>query len=169
MVFPSSRRASDKPRSAKAPKLILTTPEDLQARSAREVEQALGLEPDIANGLEIYRTCALCHEPEGWGLPAGTTPQIAGQHRTVLIKQLADIRSGNRDGVLMAPYSAVEVIGGPQAVSDVAAYIDTLAEVHFHLGNRAEAIRYSERAVALQHDDSTLKQQLLRFRNAPLP
>jgi cytochrome c553 len=102
------------------------TLEELQARSAREVEMALKLEPNIEDGLEIYRTCALCHEPEGWGLATGAVPQIAGQHRTVVIKQLADIRAGNRDTVLMAPYATVEVIGGAQSIADVAGYIDTL-------------------------------------------
>ena len=68
----------------------------------------------------------MCHKTEGWGLSNGTVPQIAGQHRKVVIKQLADFRAGNRDNVLMAPYSSVEAIGGAQAVADVAAYIDTL-------------------------------------------
>ena len=53
-------------------------------------------------------------------------PQIAGQHRNVVIKQLADFRAANRDSVLMAPYASVEYIGGTQAVADVAAYISTL-------------------------------------------
>jgi cytochrome c553 len=102
------------------------TMEQIQARAAREVEQALHLEPDVARGLEIYRSCALCHTPEGFGLWNGSVPQIAGQHRTVVIKQLADIRAGNRDAVLMIPYASAEAIGGAQAVADVAGYIDTL-------------------------------------------
>jgi cytochrome c553 len=100
--------------------------EQIQARAAREVEAALHLDPNVAKGLEIYRTCALCHTPEGWGLSNGSVPQIAGQHRTVVIKQLADIRAGNRENFLMLPYSSVESIGGTQAVADVAGYIDTL-------------------------------------------
>ena len=68
----------------------------------------------------------MCHTPEGWGLTSGVVPQIAGQHRSVVIKQLADFRAGNRDSVLMIPYASVESIGGPQAVADVAGYIDTL-------------------------------------------
>jgi len=99
---------------------------EIQARAGREVERALTLTPDVANGLKIYRTCAECHMPEGWGLSSGLVPQIAGQHRKVVIKQLADIRAGNRDNVLMAPYSSVESIGGAQAVADVAGYVDTL-------------------------------------------
>lgn len=100
--------------------------EEVQAKAAREVEQALALEPDLEHGLEIYRGCAQCHMPEGWGMSSGLVPQIAGQHRTVVIKQLADIRAGNRETVVMAPYASVEAIGGVQSVADVAGYIDTL-------------------------------------------
>jgi cytochrome c553 len=100
--------------------------EDLKAKARKELEAALDLTPDLGHGLEIYRVCAACHQPEGWGLVTGSVPQIAGQHRKVVIKQLADIRAGNRDNVLMVPYSSVESIGGAQAVADVAAYIDTL-------------------------------------------
>ena len=99
---------------------------EVQAQAAREVEKALNLTPNIEKGLEIYRSCALCHTPEGWGLANGSVPQLAGQHRKVVIKQLADIRAGNRDNVLMLPYSSVESIGGAQAVADVSGYIDTL-------------------------------------------
>jgi len=110
------------------------TPEEraaaAQAEAAKtagvEFERALGLEPDLANGLRIYRECARCHTPEGWGLSSGVVPQLAGQHRKVIIKQLADIRAGNRENRLMIPYASVEEIGGPQAVADVAGYIDTL-------------------------------------------
>jgi cytochrome c553 len=100
--------------------------QQIQAQAAREIEKALALTPNLERGLEIYRSCALCHMPEGWGLTGGMVPQIAGQHRTVIIKQLADIRAGNRDSVVMLPYASVEAIGGAQAVADVAGYIDTL-------------------------------------------
>lgn len=100
--------------------------EAVQARAARELEKALTLTPNLENGLKIYRDCALCHQPEGWGLTSGMVPQLAGQHREVIIKQLADIRAGNRDALPMIPYATVEAIGGAQAVADVSGYIDTL-------------------------------------------
>jgi cytochrome c553 len=109
-----------------APEVVARTQEELRDKAIAELEHALTLTPDLANGLEIYRECAACHRPEGWGLSNGSVPQIAGQHRKVVIKQLADIRAGNRDAVLMVPYAAAEQIGGAQAVADVAAYIATL-------------------------------------------
>ncbi len=100
--------------------------QEIQARAAREIERALTLEPNTAKGLEIYRTCAECHGPEGWGLASALIPQLAGQHRKVVIKQLADIRAGNRESVVMAPYATLELIGGAQSIADVAGYIDSL-------------------------------------------
>jgi cytochrome c553 len=94
--------------------------------AAREIERALDLAPDIENGLRIYRICADCHQPEGWGVADGSYPQLAGQHRKVVIKQLADIRAGLRVNPEMCPYASAERIGGAQAVADVAGYIDTL-------------------------------------------
>jgi cytochrome c553 len=99
---------------------------EVQAKAAREVARALSLTPDLENGLAIYRGCAECHMPEGWGLSSGIVPQLAGQHRKVVIKQLADIRAGNRETVVMAPYATVELMGGAQGVADVAGYIETL-------------------------------------------
>lgn len=95
----------------------------IQAQAESERKAALALEPDLDNGLEIFRECARCHTPEGRGL-ANVVPQIAGQHRSVVIKQLADIRAGNREVLHMGPYA--EAIDGPQEVADVAGYIDTL-------------------------------------------
>jgi len=101
-------------------------PEELRARSDREYQKALKLEPDIDNGLKIYRMCAACHEPEGWGRTTGSVPQIAGQHRKVVIHQLTDFRAGNRASIVMAPYADPESLGGAQGVADVAGYISTL-------------------------------------------
>ena len=100
--------------------------EELEARAKREFEEAMTLTPDLANGLKAFRECTGCHTTEGWGLKGGTVPQIAGQHRSVLIKQLADIRAGNRDAFVMVPYASAESIGGSQAVADVAGYVESL-------------------------------------------
>ena len=94
--------------------------------AAQELALALTLEPDVENGLAIYRTCATCHQPEGWGLADGSYPQLAGQHKQVVIKQLADIRAGIRGNPEMLPWASPEKIGGAQGVADVAGYIDTL-------------------------------------------
>jgi cytochrome c553 len=88
-----------------------------------EYDEVMGLTPNVENGRQVYLTCAVCHRPEGWGSPDGTYPQIAGQLRTVIIKQLADVRARNRDNPLMYPFSVPRILGGPQNMADVAAYV----------------------------------------------
>lgn len=100
---------------------------DDPAETARiEYDQVMALTPDIENGRQVYLTCAVCHRPEGWGSADGAYPQIAGQLRTVIIKQLADIRARNRDNPLMYPFSVPRILGGPQNLADVAAYVAAL-------------------------------------------
>ncbi len=88
--------------------------------------EAMHLKPDHENGIEVFEVCAGCHLTEGWGQKDGTFPQLAGQHQSVLIKQLADIRSKNRDNPTMYPFALPESIGGTQAMADVTAYIAKL-------------------------------------------
>ncbi|MCK5812698.1 MAG: c-type cytochrome [Cocleimonas sp.] len=97
--------------------------------SYNEIEAALKLEANIENGKKIYRNCALCHSPEGWGNPTGRFPQIAGQHQKVIIKQLADIRAKNRDNPTMYPFSRSTYLKDPQAMADVAAYVSSFPMV----------------------------------------
>ncbi|MGD2119773.1 MAG: c-type cytochrome [Chromatiales bacterium] len=91
-----------------------------------EKTKAMTLTPDRENGIEVYEVCSACHLLEGWGTENGTFPQIAGQHREVLIKQLADIRALNRDNPTMYPFALPESIGDEQAMADVTAYIARL-------------------------------------------
>ena len=88
--------------------------------------EAMHLKPDHENGIEVFEVCSGCHLTEGWGQKDGTFPQLAGQHQSVLIKQLADIRSKNRDNPTMYPFALPESIGGTQAMADVTAYISKL-------------------------------------------
>ena len=59
----------------------------------QELEEALRLSPDRNAGAEIYATCAGCHRSGGEGAVDGSYPRLAGQHRSVIMKQLADIRA----------------------------------------------------------------------------
>lgn len=97
--------------------------------SKDETEAALKLQPNAENGKKLYRNCALCHSPEGWGNPSGRFPQIAGQHPKVIIKQLADIRAKNRDNPTMYPFAQSQFLKGPQGMADIAAYVSSLPMV----------------------------------------
>ena len=95
-------------------------------QAMQEYTEALKLTPDLENGRKIYHICTVCHTPEGWGLESGAYPQVAGQLRTVIIKQLADIRARNRDNPTMLPFTSPKLLGGAQEIADVAAYISQL-------------------------------------------
>ena len=94
--------------------------------ASNEATEAMKLMPNIEEGKKIYELCASCHAENGWGKNDGSFPVIAGQHRSVIIKQLADIRARNRDNPTMYPFSGNDVIGGAQGLEDVAEYISQL-------------------------------------------
>jgi len=89
-----------------------------------EIAAAMALQADVDRGREAYLVCAVCHGVDGAGLDDGTFPQLAGQHATVIVKQLADIRSGRRENPIMLPY-ALQLIDAQQ-LADVAGYIASL-------------------------------------------
>ncbi len=93
---------------------------------ARYYSEALDLQPDLENGRKLYKYCVACHGPEGWGDENGAYPQIAGQLKNVVIKQLDDIREGNRDNPIMRAFTSARVLAGPQEIADVAGYIANL-------------------------------------------
>lgn len=97
------------------------------AQEGEKIE-ALKLKGDVKRGEEAYEVCSACHLPSGAGRADGTFPQLAGQHSTVLIKQIADIRAGLRDNPIMYPFAAT--LTDPQELADVAAYIETLKIPH---------------------------------------
>ena len=97
------------------------------ADASSETEEAMKLKPNLKEGKATYALCATCHYANGWGKEDGSFPVIAGQHKSVIVKQLADIRARNRDNPTMFPFSGDDVLGGPQGIEDVAGYIETLA------------------------------------------
>ena len=102
-----------------------------------EKDEVLHLKADHERGIAVFEVCSACHLTEGWGLTDGTFPQLAGQHRKVLIKQLEDIREGHRDNPTMYPFALNDQIMAAagyhegeilpaQLVADVTEYISKL-------------------------------------------
>jgi cytochrome c553 len=118
-----------------------------------EREDAMGITPDIENGKKLYQLCARCHQDTGWGIEAGFGkhggngyyPVLAGQHKNVLIKQLSDIRSGNRDNPMMYPFTLDKYIGGPKDIADVTAYISTMKQNPNHEVGFGNDLAHGER------------------------
>jgi cytochrome c553 len=93
------------------------------AQEGEKIE-ALKLKGVAKLGKEGYEVCGACHLPSGAGRPDGTFPQLAGQHTTVLIKQMADIRAGLRDNPTMYPFA--KELTDAQELAHVSAYIESL-------------------------------------------
>jgi len=93
------------------------------AQEGEKIE-ALQKKGDAKAGKEGYEICGACHLPSGAGRTDGTFPQLAGQHTTVLIKQMADIRAGLRDNPTMYPFA--KELTDAQELANVSAYIQSL-------------------------------------------
>jgi len=102
--------------------------QDIHPRELRDREFSEGavLEPDLAHGAELYNTCAACHGADGRGTADGDIPAIAGQHGSVLLKQLADFRYDQRWNERMQYFTDRHFLPGAQDVTDVAAFVASL-------------------------------------------
>lgn len=90
-----------------------------------EKAEALRATGDPARGRAAFTGCRGCHRNDGAGRQDGSYPRLAGQHATVLIKQIADIRSGKRDNWKMYPFANEHVLT-PQDMADIAVYLQGL-------------------------------------------
>ncbi len=86
---------------------------------------ALAHKADPANGKEAYEVCRGCHQADASGRGDAIYPQLAGQHASVLIKQMVDVRAGLRDNPKMHPFVAEWVVS-TEEVADIAAYLSAL-------------------------------------------
>src|SRR6186713_700397 len=107
---------------------VAAGPQSADSRGARNREFTVGagLEPDLDHGAELYRSCAACHGPDGRGTEDGEVPAIAGQHGSVLLKQLTDFRHDQRWNERMQHFTDQHHLAGAQDLTDVAAYIANL-------------------------------------------
>ncbi|MBI5107842.1 MAG: c-type cytochrome [Rhodocyclales bacterium] len=101
-------------------------PAPQKSPSMADAERALALAEggDAAAGKEVYAVCSACHLPSGFGRRDGGYPKLAGQHSTVLIKQIADIRAHVRENPGM--HSFVMELRDPRDIANVAAHIESL-------------------------------------------
>lgn len=90
-----------------------------------EMTEALHLKGDATRGETAFVICQGCHRVGALGRIDGSYPRLAGQHATVLIKQLVDVRSGRRSNPKMLPF-ADHLALTTQEVADIAAYLEQL-------------------------------------------
>jgi cytochrome c553 len=86
---------------------------------------ALKAEGNVIRGEIAFEVCQNCH---GFGAPGdaeGRYPRLAGQHASVLIKQMTDVRAGRRDYPSEYPFLTEHIVN-VQEIADVAAYLESL-------------------------------------------
>lgn len=80
---------------------------------------------DPVKGKEAYRGCQGCHKADGAGVREGVYPRLTGQHTSVLIKQITEIRAGIRLNPKMLPFVEDPAIA-VEEIGDIAAYLNSL-------------------------------------------
>ena len=93
----------------------------------QELAAALRAQPDLEHGAQLFRNCAVCHGPAGGGTLDGGVARIAGQHFSVIAKQLVDYRHDRRWDIRMEHFSDRHLLPDAQAIADVAGYIMRLS------------------------------------------
>ncbi len=87
--------------------------------------EALQLKGDATRGAQAFQACQGCHRRGANGTNNGAYPRLAGQHATVLIEQITDIRAGRRINPKMAPFADEHVLT-TQEIADIAVYLQAL-------------------------------------------
>lgn len=99
----------------------------LQARGAETAQQERSriskLPVDLAHGAQVFERCAACHASDGGGASDGSVPDIAGQHRSVLIKQMIDYRYARRWDPRMEVIASKHSLTRSQDIADVTAFV----------------------------------------------
>jgi len=111
------------PRQPRAPGI--ESPDYVWNEEEGEKLLALKAEGNVIRGEIAYEVCQGCH---GFGAPGdveGYYPRLAGQHASVLIKQMTDVRAGRRDNPTEYPFLTEHVIN-VQEIADIAAYLEGL-------------------------------------------
>lgn len=115
-------------RAAGAALLLLgSLPTELRALSIPQqiLAQIRHSTPNLERGAELFTGCAACHGSDGGGTRDGLVPRLAGQHASVLQKQLVDYRYDRRwDPRMQAVVDQHSL--SPEAIADVTAYISQL-------------------------------------------
>lgn len=90
-----------------------------------EKTETLARNGDVTRGESAFVICQGCHRVGALGRADGSYPRLAGQHATVLIKQLTDVRSGRRNNPKMLPFADHQSLS-TQDIADIAAYLQQL-------------------------------------------
>jgi cytochrome c553 len=99
---------------------------DPATEAREEFREAARLTPNITRGAQLFQTCAACHGSAGLGRADGNIPAIAGQHNSVVLKQLIDFRDEQRWNAHMQKFTDWHHLPNTQDLTNVAAYVASL-------------------------------------------
>ena len=134
---------------------IEVDPDSMQGRTQAAIADfraAVMLEPNLPHGAELFPTCGACHAADGQGTADGSVPAIAGQHVSVIVKQLVDFRHDRRWDERMRNFASQHNLAGPQDLLDVAAYAESLPRWTRLEGGTGDSSRLKEGYVAYHRD-----------------
>src|SRR5476651_2293275 len=80
----------------------------------------------VPGGSRLYAPCVVCHQPNAWGSPDGTIPNLAGQQKRYLEQQLALFRSGARVDTAMQLVAEHPTFGDQGHIVAIATYLSRL-------------------------------------------
>lgn len=126
---------------------IVVDPNSLQGRTQAAIEEfraAVALEPNLENGAKLFTACAACHQANGSGSADGTVPVIAGQHVSVLVKQLVDFRHDRRWDSRMRGAAKQHELVDAQDLLDVSAHAAGLPRPPPREGGTGDGARQQE-------------------------
>ena len=98
----------------------------LPAALALAVVSAAQAAPTISDGRRLYAPCVICHQPSAWGSTDGTIPNLAGQQRRYLERQLSLFHAGARLDTAMQVVTAHETFANHQDIAALANYLSAL-------------------------------------------
>ena len=122
------------------------------------ISSAAQASPSTVDGGRLYAPCVVCHQPNAWGSLDGAIPNLAGQQKRYLERQLAVFRSGARVDTAMQIVAAHATFADQGNISTVADYLSKLpanpkpvqgSGKHLRLGQEA----YTHICAACHGDD----------------
>jgi cytochrome c553 len=90
-----------------------------------ELKAALDAKGEASRGEAAFEPCQGCHRKDASGRVSGAYPRLSGQHASVLVKQIVDIRSGRRSNPKMEPFMEEHVLT-PFQIADLATFLQGL-------------------------------------------
>lgn len=82
--------------------------------------------PALSGASRLYAPCVPCHQPNAWGSPDGGIPNLAGQRKRYLEKQLSVFRSGARIDTAMQIVTAHSSLNDKNTRIALAGYLSEL-------------------------------------------